>query len=91
MVLRVGHSPGHGYRRASPLKEGTKNDLLTQADNLNSDLPSRSEITRTPCGLVMRSLFVVHKYFIMVTIENERRMCYNKMNYTPGGVYVEYD
>ena len=57
----------------------------------NSNLSSRSEITRTPCGLVMGSLFAVHKYFIMVTIENEAGMCYNKIDYTPGGVYVEYD
>ena len=34
--------------------------------------------------------FVVHKYFIMVTIEKEERMCYNMIDYTPGGVYVEY-
>ena len=39
----------------------------------------------------MGSLFAVHKYFIMVTIENEGRMCYNKMDYIPGGIYVEYD
>jgi hypothetical protein len=41
--------------------------------------------------MVMGSLFAVHKYFIMVTIENEAGMCYNKIDYTPGGVYVEYD
>ena len=39
----------------------------------------------------MGSLFAVHKYFIMVTIEKEERMCYNMIDYTPGGVYVEYD
>ena len=32
-----------------------------------------------------------HNNFIMVTIENDSRMCYNKIDYTPGGVYVEYD
>ena len=30
-----------------------------------------------------------HNNFIMVTIENEAGMCYNVMDYTPGGVYVE--
>ena len=40
--------------------------------------------------MVMGSLFAVHKYFIMVTIANDSRMCYNKTDYTPGGVYVEY-
>ena len=38
----------------------------------------------------MGSLFAVHKYFTMVTIENEISLCYNVMDYTPGGVYVEY-
>ena len=69
-------------------QKGEPRALLRRSDKFQ--FASSSDITRTPCGLVMGSLFVVHKYFIMVTIENKGRMCYNKMDYIPGGIYVEY-
>ena len=38
----------------------------------------------------MGRLLPVHKNYKMVTIENEISLCYNVIDYTPGGVYVEY-
>ena len=53
-------------------------------------LPYNPQQRRTPRGLTMGSLFHRDNNFTMVTIENETSLCYNVMDYTPGGVYVEY-
>lgn len=53
-------------------------------------LPFRNEITQNAPWPWSWGVFTGHNNFTMVTIENERWMCYNKIDYTPGGVYVEY-